>query len=115
MDNQTTDTDTNDDYKLVALVNKRMELGMGKLMNALAHCVAGAVNLLGEEGRTALKFLDFEDASGQIYHSISARSFIILRGSGGDIRKARRLALESGIKAVCFIETMTQASYVEQL
>jgi hypothetical protein len=110
MDNQ---TDTNGDFKLVALLNKRIE--PGKVMNALAHCVAGAVNKLGEEGRAALKFLVFTDAGGESYPSISARSFIVLRGSDGDIRKARRMAKEIGIEAICFTESMTGETYVEQL
>jgi hypothetical protein len=100
-------------YKLVAILNKRIE--PGKVMNALAHCVAGAVNLLGEQGREALKFLDFVDADGQKYPSISARSFIVLRGSDGDIRKIRQQALEASVSAVCFTESMTGGTYVEQI
>lgn len=111
---QTTCTnETSGDFKLVALLNKRIE--PGKVMNALAHSVAGAVNLLGAEGREALKFLDFIDAGGQTYPSISARSFIILRGSDADIRKARQHAIEVGIPAVCFSESMTGDTFIQQL
>ena len=110
---ETNTIETNGDFKLIALLNKRIE--PGKVMNALAHCVAGAVNLIGADGRDALKFLNFTDAQGQAYPSISARSFNILRGSDGDIRKARQRAIEAGIPAVCFSESMTGDTYVEQL
>lgn len=110
---QTNTNNTQSDFKLVAILNKRVETG--KVMNALAHCVAGTINVLGEEGRDVFKFLNFVDANGQIYPSISARSFVILRGSDGDIRKARQRALEVGLPAVCFIESMTGDTYIEQL
>lgn len=109
----TNTNDTRSGFKLVAILNKRIETG--KVMNALAHCVAGTINVLGEQGRDALKFLDFVDADGQTYPSISARSFVILRGSDGDIRKVRQRAVEAGLAAVCFMESMTGDTYVEQL
>jgi hypothetical protein len=110
---ETQTIETNSTFKIIALLNKRIETG--KAMNALAHCMAGAVNHMGEEGRTALKFLNFVDAGGQTYPSISARSFVILRGTESDIRKARQRSIEAGISAVCFSESMTGETYREQL
>lgn len=110
---ETSEHDHNDDYRLVVILNKRIETG--KVMNALAHAVAGAVNLAGESGRQALKFIKFIDLEAQEYPDISARSFIILRGSDGDLRKVRQRALEAGLPAVCFVETMTGGTYLEQL
>ena len=105
--------DMNETVKLVALVNKRLDPGVA--MNALAHAVAAGVNLIGDEGRTSLKFLDFTDGNGQVYRGISARSFIVLRGTDGDIRKVRQSALEAGLPAVCFTNSMTGETYVQQL
>jgi hypothetical protein len=103
----------NDTVKLVALINKRLESGVA--MNALAHATAAAVNLAGQEGRESLKFLDFADADGQVYPGISARSFIILRGTDADIRKLRASAMAAGLPAVAFTNTMTGGTYIEQL
>lgn len=105
--------DDTSQYKLVALLNKRLEVGVA--MNALAHAVAGAVNLAGDAGRQTLKFLDFEDADGQLYPSISARSFIILRATSADIRKVSAKASDAGLLKVCFTEPMTGGTYTEQL
>jgi hypothetical protein len=103
----------NADVKLVALINKHIEIGVA--MNALAHAVAACVNIIGDEGRKSLNFLNFVDADGEIYPSISARSFIVLRGRDVDIRNVRFRAAEAGIPVVCFTDTMTQDTYVEQL
>ena len=110
---ETIENDMNETVKLVVLVNKRLDTGVA--MNALAHAVAASVNLIGDEGRASLRFLDFTDANGQIYPGISARSFIVLRGSDGDIRKLRQRAIEVGLPAVCFTQTMTGETYIQQL
>jgi len=104
---------TEENLKLVVLVNKRLPSGV--TMNALAHAVAGLVNLIGEQGRSGLNFLSFSDKDGQVYPSVSARSFIVLRGTDGDIRKLRRAATEAGFPTVCFHDAMTGDTYVEQL
>lgn len=102
-----------DGFRLAVILNKRIETG--KVMNALAHAIAGAVDLAGESGRQALKFINFIDLDAQLYPDISARSFIILRGSDGDLRKVRQRALEAGLPVVCFVDTMTGGTYLEQL
>jgi hypothetical protein len=108
-----TPINTEESTKLVVLANKRFDTGV--VMNAVAHTVAGLINRIGEDGRSKLKFLDFEDFDGQKHRSISARSFIILRGTDGDIRKVRQRAQEVGIPHVSFVSTMTGDTYVEQL
>jgi hypothetical protein len=105
--------DRNSGYRLVAVLNKRIETS--KVMNALAHAVAGAISAAGDAGQNALKFLEFEDSHGQKYPSISARSFVVLRGSEGELRKARAGAIAAGLAPVCFVETMTGGTYEEQL
>lgn len=110
---QTEDTDINPDFKLAVCLNKAIE--SGKLKNALAHAVAGLVAKVGESGRSALKFINFTDAEGVVYPSISARSFIVLRGSHGDLRKVLSQARDVGVEVVAFCETMTGGSYVDQL
>jgi len=105
--------DNNPSFKLAVCLNKNVECGKAK--NALAHVVAGLAARIGEAGRDALKFIDFIDSDGVIYPSISARSFIVLRGSQGDLRKAIRQAKEANVAAVAFTETMTGDTYREQL
>ena len=111
MENQT--NDPNPDFKLAVCLNKGIE--SGKLKNALAHAVAGLAAKLDESGRAALKFIDFMDAEGVVYPSISARSFIVLRGSHGELRKALHQARESGVAVVAFCESMTGGTYHDQL
>lgn len=106
-------SDTTGDFRLVAILNKRVETG--KAMNALAHCVAGVTCLAGEPGRAALKFIDFVDFDSLNFPSISARSFIILRGSEGDLRKVHQQARGSNLPVVAFLESMTGGTYIEQL
>ena len=108
-----THQDSNPSFKLAVCLNKNVD--SGKVKNALAHVVAGLVARVGEDGRDTLKFIDFVDSDGVIYPSISARSFIVLRGSQGDLRKAIRQAKEGNVAAVVFTETMTGDTYREQL
>jgi hypothetical protein len=105
--------DSNETIRLVALINKKIEPGIA--MNALAHLAGGIVNLIGEKGREKLKYLDFIDADGKAHRSISARSLIVLRGTGGNIHTVRELAQRNGIPMVDFTDTMTGDTYVEQV
>lgn len=105
--------DNHEKVRLTVVVNKRLEPGVA--MNAVFHLGAGIANLVGEEGRQQLKFLDFRDNEGEIHPSISARSFIVLRAKSGEIRKLRRQAREVGILFCDFVDTMTGDTYHEQL
>lgn len=60
--------------KLVAVVNKQIEMGIA--MNALAHmCLGFGAHM----GASDLHLMDYENADGFIYPSISKMPFIILR------------------------------------
>ena len=101
------------DIRVVAIINKGIE--SGRTMNALLHLGVGLMAKLDASERDQLSFLDFRDQDGQIYPSISARSFIVLRGSSSDIATARLACSAAGLPNVCFIQTMTDGSYIEQL
>jgi hypothetical protein len=105
--------DDTDDVRIVAIINKRIEPGTA--MNALLHLGAGLINRLDSSERSRLKFIDFFDANHEVYPSISARSFIVLRGTGAEIAKVREGIYLNGLTAVSFIATMTGQTYVEQL
>ena len=60
--------------KLVAVVNKQIEMGVA--MNALAHMCLGFGAHMGAE---ELHLMDYKNADGFIYPNISKMPFIILR------------------------------------
>lgn len=99
--------------RVVAIVNKRIEPGVA--MNAILHLGAGIVNLMGDDGRQRLQFIDFKDADGKVHRSISARSFIVLRANSSQIRKVYERGKEIGLPSVAFTNTMTGDTYREQL
>lgn len=105
--------DNHENVRLAIVVNKRLDTGVA--MNAAFHLGAGIANLVGDEGREQLKFLNFQDKEGGSHPSISARSFIVLRAKSGEIRKLRRQAREAGITFCDFVDTMTGDTYHEQL
>ena len=104
---------TSEFVRMVAVINKRIDPGVA--MNALFHLASGLTNLIGEEGRERLQFLDFEDANGGLHRSISARSFIVLRGTSNEIRKLREASTEAGVPSIDFTSTMTGDTFKEQL
>ena len=103
------------DYKFVVLVNKELEIEMGRAMNAIAHSVAGLVNSASDELKEKMNFIDFIDKDGILHKSISALSLIILRGKNGELKKAKNKFEELNIHYTDFIETMTGDTYKEQL
>jgi len=96
--------------KLVAIVNKEIEIGVA--MNAVAHMTLGLGAALGREN---CHLDDYQDKDGNIYPNISGMPFIILRGKSSEIRKAIRAAREHEIKHGVFLHTMTGGTYKEQL
>lgn len=102
-----------EDYKFVAIVNKRIESGVA--LNAVAHCVAGLVDSASDELREKMSFIDFIDKDKTSHKNISALSLIVLRGTSGEIKKARNSFIDAKIHYTDFIETMTGDSYKEQL
>ncbi len=96
--------------KLVALVNKDIEIGVA--MNAIAHISIGLGAQIGNE---LLRLNDYKDKDGNIYPNISQMPFMILRGKSSEIRKAVNNAKETNMKFGVFTDTMTGGTYKEQL
>lgn len=96
--------------KLVAIVNKEIEIGVA--MNAIAHMTIGLGAQLNNE---ILRLNDYQDKDGNTYPNISQIPFIILRGKSGEIRKAIHSSREHNIKHGVFTNTMTGGTYQEQL
>ena len=94
--------------KLVALVNKEIEVGVA--MNAFAHMTIGLGTQLNNE---RLRLNDYKDKEGNVYPNISQMPFMILRGKSSEIRKAVAQAKEKMLFGV-FTDTMTGGTYQEQ-
>lgn len=102
-----------DTHKFVVLVNKKLEAG--RAMNAVGHCCAGLVGAAPEALREKMSFIDFTDGDDAIHRSISGLSLIVLRGTNGELKKARRKFMDNDVLFTDFTETMTGGTYVEQL
>lgn len=100
----------NFDHKLVALINKDIDVGVA--MNAIAHMSLGLGSALDRE---LLKLDDYVDYDKNIYPNISKMPFIVLRGKSNEIRKAVQNARDNNIQYGVFIHTMTGGTYLEQL
>lgn len=100
-------------HKFVVLVNKNLEIG--RAMNAIAHCCAGLAASAPKDLREKMSFIDFTDKDSAAHKSISGLSLIVLRGTNGELKKARRKFIESEIHFTDFVETMTGDTYKEQL
>ena len=101
-----------DTHKFVVIVNKNLEVG--KALNAVAHSCAGLVASASDELKEKMSFIDFEGKD-IIHKSISALSLIVLRGSNGEIKKARKQFMEQNVHFTDFTVTMTGDTYKEQL
>jgi hypothetical protein len=95
--------------KLVALVNKDLEIGIA--MNAVAHASLAMGAKLGAE---AIHIKDYQDKNGGLW-PISGMPYIVLRGKPSEIRKAIQQAKEENILNLSFLETMTGGTYQEQM
>jgi len=102
-----------DTHKFVVLVNKNLEVG--RAMNAIAHSCAGLAAVAPETLREKMSFIDFTDKNNAVHRSISGLSLIVLRGTNGELKKARRKFIENNVLFTDFIETMTGDTYREQL
>lgn len=96
--------------KLVAVVNKQIELGVA--MNALAHmCLGFGAHM----GAADLHLMDYKNADGFIYPNISKMPFIILREKNSNkIANLLIKAKEAGIQYSVFTNTMTEGTWEDQ-
>jgi hypothetical protein len=96
--------------KLVAVVNKQIDLGVA--MNALAHmCLGFGAHM----GSSELHLMDYENADGFIYPNISKMPFIILREKNSNkIGNLLMKAKEFGIQYSVFTNTMTEGTWEDQ-
>lgn len=96
--------------KLVAVVNKQIEMGVA--MNALAHMCLGFGASMGP---SELHLMDYENAEGFIYPNISKMPFIVLREKNSNkIANLLMKAKEAGIKYSVFTNTMTEGTWEDQ-
>lgn len=96
--------------KLVAVVNKQVEIGV--LMNAVAHMCLGFGAHMGQED---LHLMDYKNAEGFIYPNISKMPFIILREKNSNkIGSLLMKAKEAGLQYSVFTNTMTEGTWADQ-
>ena len=100
-------------YKFAVILNKKLDSGV--VLNAAAHMVAALMAKATDTERANMKFLDYEDADGQL-HFVSGLSLIVLRADNANkIRTARQRAKDGDILHVDFVESMTGDTYAEQM
>jgi len=100
-------------HKIVVALNKKIEVP--RLINACAHITACLAGTVTEEVRKEMMFVEYLDADGG-KHPISALSLVVLKAKNSNqIRKLRNDAIGMKVHFVDFTETMTQATYVEQM
>src|SRR5262245_40592715 len=96
--------------KLVAVMNEKIEPGM--IMNALAHMCIGFGADIGKE---PLRLANYADADGVSHPYISEMPFMILKGNSNKIKALKLAAMETGLRCVDFLDTMTIGTYIEQI
>lgn len=98
--------------RFVALLNRKKPLH--ELFNALAHTAAGLTSVIADPEHT--RFLEYLDGDDGSHPAISQYPFVVLQAdNSSQIAKARRLALEAGLKVNSFVATMFGASAEDQL
>lgn len=100
-------------HKFVAILNKKVEVG--KVLNVLGHITISLVSEISEDDKEAMGIVDYIDKDGNS-HKASKNSFVILQADNGNqIRNARNMAKEMGVKFVDFTNTMQEGTFLEQL
>jgi len=100
-------------YKFVIVINKNLEPGVA--LNAASHLALGLVGSAQKADIDEMHFVDYSDANGTIYPSISGCPAIILIGTSNEIKKILDAARDQKILHTAFLETMTGGTYIEQL
>lgn len=103
----------NTTYKFVVVVNEKIAPGVA--MNAAAHMSLSLVAQATPEQKQAMQFIDYADADGNAYRSISALSLIVLTGKQSHMQKFIAEAKNQQMITSAFIKTMTGDTYKEQL
>lgn len=99
-------------YKFVAVLNKKIELS--KLMNALGHISVGLTGLITDMAQ--VDFLQYYDADNTLHPAISRFPFIVLTADNGNkIRTLRNAAIADRIVYNDFTGSMLGSSAEEQL
>lgn len=96
--------------KLVAVVNKQIEVGV--LMNAVAHmCLGFGAHTENKD----LHLMDYKNADGFVYPNISKMPFMILREKNSNkIGQLLIKAKEAGLQYSVFTNTMTEGTWEDQ-
>ena len=101
----------NNSKKFAAVLNGKVPIP--RLLNALAHTTAGLATSLS---RSAVQYLDYENASDGFRSSIAEAPFIILKAKNGNqLATLLGQAKTAGIPHNTFISAMIGSSAEEQL
>lgn len=105
-----------ENVKIVLVINKKLEPGV--TLNTAAHLGVGIYGLataLHPDAARAVNFQNYADADGNEHGFVSALPLIVLRATGGEIRKCRRAFDEMGVPFVSYHNAMIGGTYVEQV
>lgn len=91
------------------------KIATGVAMNAASHMCLSMVAQATAEQKAAMQFIDYVDADGKVYPSISSLSLIVLTGKASHMKKFIEEAKEKGMITSAFVKTMTGGTYAEQL
>ena len=101
----------NNSNKFAAVLNGNVPIP--RLLNALAHTTAGLTAALD---RSAVTYLDYENAADQFHSKIAEAPFIILKAKNGNqLSTLRAQAKAEGVAHNTFISAMIGPSAEEQL
>jgi hypothetical protein len=103
----------NTTHKFVVVLNEKIAPGVA--MNAASHMCLSMVAQATVEQKAAMQFIDYVDADGKVYPSISSLSLIVLTGRASHMKKFIEEAKEKGMITSAFVKTMTGGTYAEQL
>ncbi|MFN7097923.1 MAG: DUF2000 domain-containing protein [Gammaproteobacteria bacterium] len=97
-------------HRMVSVINKNID--MGQAMNALGHISLALGATVGTE---AIQLIDYQDADGNIYPTISRMPFIVLQANSNKIKELRQRAIDNHIQYITFTNAMTVGTWQEQI